>query len=243
MRFCCDLHLHSCLSPCGDDQMSPYNIANMAALAGYQIIALTDHNTTKNCPAIFAAAREAGLLALAGMELTTSEEVHVLCLLPDLSAAAEFDAYVYERLLDIDNRTDIFGHQLLMDENDQIIGEETRLLISATEISIVETKALLEDYGGVALPAHIDRPSFSLLANLGHYDPSLQFSAVEITRQADPVQLIANNPELAGFPYIINSDAHRLTEIEDAFRAWELEEKSAQAVIAAIRNGQLYGSL
>ena len=96
MGYYFDFHLHSCLSPCGDNDMTPYNMANMAALAGYQIIALSDHNTTKNCPAIIKAAEAAGIVAIPAMELTTMEEVHVLCLLPDLTAARELDAIVYE---------------------------------------------------------------------------------------------------------------------------------------------------
>ncbi len=109
MKLYYDLHMHSCLSPCGADDMTPSNIAGMAALAGQKIVALADHNTTKNCPAFIHTAQSNGLLALPAMELTTREEAHVLCLLPSLEAADEFDRYVYARLPDIKNRPEIFG--------------------------------------------------------------------------------------------------------------------------------------
>lgn len=242
MRYYYDFHLHSCLSPCGDDQMSPYNIANMAALAGYQIIALTDHNTTRNCPAILSAAKKAGIVAIPGMELNTIEEVHVLCLLPDLDAAAAWDAYVYARLPQIDNNTFIFGHQYLMNE-DKVVGEEKKLLTSATSIGIHEISHLIKEFGGVAIPAHIDRSCFSLLSNLGRYDASMDFPAVEITDYCNKEKLVKDNFELAGFPYIINSDAHLLFDINDAKYTLELEENSIDAALDAIRKGQLLGNL
>ena len=102
-----DLHIHSCLSPCGNDDMTPYNIVGMAAVKGLDVIAVTDHNTCRNCPAVLAAAKEYGILALCGMELTTSEEVHAVCLFAELSQALAFDAYVYPRILDVKNREDI----------------------------------------------------------------------------------------------------------------------------------------
>ncbi len=243
MRYFYDLHLHSCLSPCGDDQMSPYNIANMAALAGYQIIAVTDHNTTRNCPAVLAAAKTAGIIAIPGMELTTAEEVHVICLLPNLEAALEWDSYVYQRLPKIANNSMIFGHQLLMDENDSVVGEEERLLISAAAISVFEISELISAYGGVAFPAHIDRPSFSLLSNLVYCDPSLNFTVMEITEYCDREKLVLHNPELALFPYIINSDAHNLFDMKDAKYSLSLAEKSIDAVLDSIAKGQLIGTL
>lgn len=96
-----DLHIHSCLSPCGSDDMTPYNIAGMAALKGLDVIAVTDHNSCKNCPAVLAAAKEYGILAVPGMEINTSEEVHAVCLFKSLEKAMEFDAYVYGRLLPV----------------------------------------------------------------------------------------------------------------------------------------------
>ena len=243
MGYFFDFHLHSCLSPCGDNEMTPYNIANMAALAGYDIIALSDHNTTRNCPAIVKAAAEADIVAIPGMELTTMEEVHVLCLLPDLEAAAELNRIVYQQLPPIGNDPDIFGHQWVMDEADHVLAEEERLLTSATGIGLYDVAELLRSLGGVALPAHIDRPSFALIANLGFYDPQMGFSAAEISRQCERQQFAAEHPELGGLPYLIDSDAHDLTAIPDAAYQLELSEPTAQAVIDIIREGRLLGRL
>lgn len=134
MNLTYDLHIHSCLSPCGDDDMTPANIAGMAALKGLDVVALTDHNSCRNCPAFLAAAEEYGVLAVPGMEINTSEEVHAVCLFPTLEAALEFDRYVYDRLIKFPNKEEIFGKQELYDLADQVCGTEPNLLINATEI-------------------------------------------------------------------------------------------------------------
>ena len=151
-----DLHIHSCLSPCGSDDMTPYNIAGMAALKGLDVIAVTDHNSCKNCPAVLAAAKEYGILAVPGMEINTSEEVHAVCLFKSLEKAMEFDAYVYGRLLPVKNREDIFGKQEIYDCSDQICGHVENLLISSTDISFSGLWELVSTYDGVMFPAHID---------------------------------------------------------------------------------------
>lgn len=239
MLFYCDFHIHSCLSPCGDADMTPSNIARMAALAGYRIIAVSDHNTTGNCRAIMRAAVEAGIVAIPAMELTTSEEVHVLCLLPELDAADELGRYVYGRLPDIDNLPGVFGEQILMDHDDGIIGNEKRLLINATDISIKDVTGIMEEFGGVAVPAHIDRGSFSVLSNLGFLDPELGFPAVELTRGCDISALLDAHPELEGVPYYVNSDSHDLYSFRDAEYCIELRYPSANEVIKAFREGGL----
>ena len=114
------MHIHSCLSPCGDGDMTPANIAGMAALKGLDIVALTDHNTCRNCPAFMAAAAEYGLLAVPGMEINTSEEVHAVCLFPNLEAALCFDSYVYGKLIRFPNNEAIFGKQQIYNEQDQV---------------------------------------------------------------------------------------------------------------------------
>ena len=114
-----DLHIHSCLSPCGDDDMTPGNIVGMAAIKGLDVIAVTDHNSCKNCPAVLKLAQEYGVMAIPGMEINTSEEVHAVCLFPELSQAMDFDAYVYERLMRFPNNEAIFGKQQICDENDE----------------------------------------------------------------------------------------------------------------------------
>lgn len=119
MKLYCDLHLHSCLSPCGDDDMTPNNIVNMAKLKGLTCIALTDHNTAMNCRATAMAARQAGLGFIPGMELSTAEDIHLICLFPDCDKAEAFSRRVAEALPPVKNKPRIYGHQIRLDELDR----------------------------------------------------------------------------------------------------------------------------
>ena len=157
MRIRYDVHIHSCLSPCGDDELTPAFVAGTAKLCGLDVVALSDHNTAKNCPAFLTAAEFYGIAALAGLELSTVEGVHVLCLFERLDDALRFDAFVSEKLIKMENCPEFFGNQLVMNEEDEIVSREPYLLSGDTEISFNEARALAREYGGVALPAHIDR--------------------------------------------------------------------------------------
>ena len=234
-----DFHLHSCLSPCGSEDMTPANITAMCALAGYDIIALTDHNTVGNCAAFCEAAKQWDLLALPGMELTCVEEVHVVCLFPDLEHAIPFGDYVRRHLPPMDNDPRFFGPQLLMDSRDQLLGEETAMLAGATDIGIYEVAALVRDYGGLAYPAHIDRDSFSVLSNLGLWDPEMGFSLAEISSRCPPELL--QRPDLAGLRFVTGCDAHYLDQISDPKQAMNLSEKSINAVFHWLINSQSSG--
>lgn len=236
MRLSFDFHFHSCLSPCGDPAMTPATVAGMCRLAGLDAAALTDHNTCGNCPAFCAAAEHYGLLALPGMELCTLEEVHVVCLLPDLDRATAFQKEVYARLPGLPNDPDIFGPQVYMDEEDNILGAEKRMLAGAAAISVDEVSALTARYGGVAWPAHIDRPSFSLLSNLGLWDPALGFPLAEVSRQC-PAGFLEGRGDLKGVRTITGCDAHYLEQIDPARQSMEVPARSREAVLAWLRRG------
>lgn len=225
--------MHSCLSPCGDGEATPANLAGMCALAGLDVVALTDHNTCGNCRSFLRAAERYGLLALPGMELTTAEEVHVVCLFSNLEQAEAFSAYVFDRLPPIRNKTDIFGPQIYMDEEDGVLGEEERLLSTASSIGVYEVCPLVESFCGVCFPAHIDRPSYSLLSQLGLWDPSIPFPLAELSVHCPPG--FTHRPDLKGLRFITNCDAHALEMIPDAAHTMELPEKSAEAVLAWLR--------
>ena len=228
-----DLHLHSCLSPCGGDDVSPADLAGICALAGYQIVALTDHNTVGNCTAFCKAAEHYGFLAVPGMELTTAEEVHVVCLFPDLEQAKNFGAYVRNHLPTVQNRPDFFGHQFFMDEEDHILGEETALLMGATNIPYCTVNELVRSYGGAAFPAHIDHNSFSVCSNLGLWVPEAGFRIAELSPTCPAG--FTDRPDLAGVRFITNSDAHYLHELPDPRHIISLPELTAQAVIDFLR--------
>lgn len=239
-RYRFDFHLHSCLSPCGSDDMTPANIAAMCALAGYDVVALTDHNTIGNCAAFCQAAEANGLLALPGMELTVAEEAHIVCLFPDLDSAAAFGELVRRRLPPIQNRPEFFGRQLLMDSRDAVLGEETALLAGTTDIRASEVLPLMKEYGGMAYPAHIDRDSFSLLSNLGLWDPSLGFTLAELSLRCPPE--LPRRPDLAGLHFLTGCDAHYLHQIPDPCQEIELPAKTADFVLSSLKSHSFYVS-
>ncbi|HAN44226.1 MAG TPA: phosphoesterase [Ruminococcaceae bacterium] len=231
-----DLHIHSCLSPCGDDDMTVNNIVNMAQLNGIDIIALTDHNTCKNCPAFIKAAKDKKLLALSGMELCTSEEIHIICLFPSLDNAMAFDSYVYTRLPNMQNNPGIFGQQLILNENDEIIGREDKLLINAADISVAQISGLMCEFGGFAFPAHIDKNSFSILSVLGFIPPEYGFTAFELSNSNRLSEYKISYFGFCSANIIVNSDAHYLWDISEGENSLTLDEKSYNALIKCLSN-------
>ena len=230
-----DLHIHSCLSPCGDDDMTPANIAGMAAVKGLDVIALTDHNSCKNCPAILKHGEEYGITVIPGMELTTAEEVHVVCLFPALGDAMAFDGYVYEHLLPIKNREDIFGKQQIMDADDQVTGNVERLLISATDISFDQVFGLVEAYRGIAYPAHIDKSTTSLLSNLGFVPPDSSFTCAEISTFDHLHQIQKEHPYFLQCKMLSSSDAHYLEDIREPDYQIYARSRAAKDILEVLR--------
>ncbi|MGN0159239.1 MAG: PHP domain-containing protein [Brotaphodocola sp.] len=226
-----DLHIHSCLSPCGDDDMTPGNIVGMAAIKGLDVIALTDHNTCRNCPAAMAIGEQYGVLVIPGMEINTVEEVHAVCLFPTLSAAMRFDGFVYERLMKFPNKEEVFGHQLLCNEEDEIVGTEPNLLISSVNISFDELWDAVRSFDGVMFPAHVEKSANSLIANLGFVPPDSKFQVAELKNLKKLHEVKKNNPYLEKCKIISNSDAHYLEHINEPELTILVKEKSVQAVI------------
>ncbi len=210
-----DLHIHSCLSPCGDDDMTPANLTGMAAVKGLDVIALTDHNSCRNCPAAMYHGRNYGVTVIPGMELTTQEEVHVVCLFPALEDALDFDAFVYARLIPVPNREDIFGKQQIMDESDEVTGTAENLLINATSISFDEVFPLVASYHGIAYPAHVDKSSTSILSNLGFVPPGSTFSCAEFHDFKNLHRIRKEHPYFERCRAICCSDAHYLEDIHE----------------------------
>ena len=222
MRYSYDLHVHSCLSPCADNDNTPNNIAGMAHLSGIKIVALTDHNTSKNCPAFFEAAKRYGIVPVAGMELTTSEDIHVVCLFEELSSAMAFDEFIQGRRVLIKNRTDVFGDQLILDGNDEVIGTEDNLLPNATAVSLDEAPSLVESYGGVCFPAHIDRDANGIVAILGTVPDTPHFGCVEI-HDGGKITEYKEKYGLEDKLFVVSSDSHYLTDIDEANNFFMLE--------------------
>lgn len=230
-----DLHIHSCLSPCGDDDMLPSNIVGMAALKGLDVIALADHNSCKNCPAVMELAKEYGITAIPGMELTTSEEVHVVCLFPSLENAMNFDSFVHKKLPQIKNDEKIFGKQQICDKDDNITGTEEFLLINATEINFDEVFDVVSEFGGIMIPAHIDKSANSLISNLGFIPPDSKFTCAEVKHTGFLDKLCEQHSFLKNCKIISDSDAHYLENINEPAHYIYSETKEITDILNALK--------
>jgi len=224
-KFYYDLHIHSCLSPCGDNDMTPNNIAGMAALKMLDIVALTDHNTAKNCPAFFKACKANGVIPIAGMELTTAEDIHLVCLFRTLEEAMDFDSFVQTKRILIKNRTDIFGEQLILDADDNIIGSEEHLLSNATVLSLDEAYEAAVAHGALCYPAHIDRRSNGIIATLGMLPETPVFNTAEYHFAASVPEYTERFPILKEKKTVISSDAHFLWDINERENYFTLEDE------------------
>ena len=237
-QYAYDLHIHTCLSPCGDELMTPPNIANMANLKGLDIIAITDHNTAKNAAAVMRAARDFSLTVIPGMEVTTAEEIHVVCIFPDAESADKASEEVYNRLPPIQNRPEYFGEQILMDENENCLGTLPLLLSNATDISIDELPEMMNRFGGFCWPAHIDRPANSVLSVFGMLPDMPDFPVLEVRDPQHFFTETGNDIYRMNHRILTNSDAHRLVDIAERERFLELPEKSFLGLKATLMNNR-----
>ena len=229
MKCYYDLHIHSCLSPCGDMDMTPHSIAGMSYINGLDIIAVADHNTARNIRAVKKAAEEYGVFVMPAIEAESAENVHLLCLFPSVEAAEEMGEKLESHLPPIKNRPDIFGEQWVMNEKDEKQGEIDVLLINATDLSINEIKADVEKLGGICIAAHIDREKNGIVAILGCVPEELSFSALELSRKAEDYEKDGK------YKYISDSDAHILTDISEKVNFLELNEISAEEILKILR--------
>ncbi|MPW24828.1 PHP domain-containing protein [Alkalibaculum sp. M08DMB] len=219
-NYAVDLHIHSTLSPCADLEMTPNNIVNMCRLKKLDIIAVTDHNSTANLPAIHRLCKQHGILLLPGIEVNTKEEVHLLCYFEDLLMAMKFGEIIYNHLPMINNDEKIFGSQLVLDENDCVIAQISKLLISSTDISIDEMVEIARQYKGKVVPAHVDRSSYSIINNLGFIPNNLNFNTLEFSNVENfelYSKVITNE-----YKIMKSSDAHYLHQILERNQFFEL---------------------
>ncbi|MGM0427252.1 MAG: PHP domain-containing protein [Thermodesulfobacteriota bacterium] len=211
-----DTHTHSCLSPCATLDMTPINIVREAVKRNLAIIAITDHNSAENTPAVMAAAAGTELNVIPGMEITTAEEAHVIGLFDDVKSALTMQALVYANLFPGENDADIFGLQVVANEFDEVETINTRLLIGGTHLSVNDVVNAIHECGGLAIAAHIDRQSFSVISQLGFIPDALPFDALEVSRRLPLKEARAHYPEYGNFAFISASDAHDLSGIASA---------------------------
>ncbi len=214
MKIYYDFHIHSCLSPCGDNDMTPNNIVNMAALKGLDAIALTDHNCGHNVSAAIEAAKELPLTVIPGMEIETAEEIHVVALFETVDAMEKMQNLVLSKLPPIKNKPALFGEQIIMDKHDKVIDFKEQFLITACSMDIFEVTEKVRSFGGVVFPAHIDKSSYSVLSNLGTIPEELGFTSVEIKKKPIPENLKKEGIDTR-YNILHNSDAHYLWDISE----------------------------
>ena len=238
MKVYADLHIHSALSPCADEDMTPGNIVAMASIAGLDAIAVTDHNIALNVPATIAYGKQFDILVIPGMELETMEEVHVICLFETLDKLFAFQDFVRKSSIGLKNRPEIFGRQYIYDEEDEIIGEYEDMLLCATGIGIDEVFSLAEEYGGIAYPAHVDRDSYSVFSQLAFMPYNYPHGFVEISSDCG-MDIVDTYEELKNFKLLKASDSHYLTQIDKPNTYIECESLDARGVIDGLKNSRI----
>jgi hypothetical protein len=236
MALLADFHNHSCLSPCGSLDLSPRLLAELAADRGVKVLALTDHNSSLNCPAFARVCPRYGIIPVFGMEATTQEEIHVLCLFTSLDASLAWSEYVYSVLIPFPNNPEKAGDQVYVDEEDNIEGEVEYFLPNATDLSIEDIGPRAAEYGGLVIPAHVDRPAFSMTSQLGVVvkGPWAALECVRIPPKTmgppgmpgtggpiDTGYLDTGYLDTLGFPLTTSSDAHYPEHV--ARRPFELD--------------------
>lgn len=232
MKGAYDFHIHTAASPCADESMTPNNIVNMAQLKELDAIAITDHNTCANIPAILEVAKDTSLTVIPGMEIETSEEFHVVALFETLDQVMEMEKIVHSNLPNLKNRKDIFGDQIIYNADDEIIGEVERLLLTATALSIYDVVKMVKEIGGICYPAHIDRPSNSIISSLGAIPPDLEIQNIEVSRHVNRSNYKATYPRLR---VIQSSDAHYLGDIFERESYMEVETNTPKGWLTKLK--------
>lgn len=230
-----DLHIHTCLSPCGSLEMSPSAIVEMALARGLDAIAITDHNSTLQCPEVQKLGAEAGLTVFAGAEVTTLEEAHCIALFPTDEARSAFQSYIDKHLPPILNNPERFGDQVWVNSRNEIMGEAPYLLISALDQSVDQIAVTVKGLGGIFTAAHVERPSFSLIGQLGFIDPSLPLDGIEFNHPERYEKLLSVHPYLRNYTQYTASDAHYPEQIGCRYSFWQTEKLSFENLLMAFR--------
>ncbi len=233
--YAADLHIHSVLSPCGDLEMSPGRILERAAAVGLDLIAITDHNMAENGRALRTLAAGSPVAVLYGMELETAEEAHLVCLFDSLEVAASWQEFVYSRLPDLANDALRFGDQVVVNEKDEIVRFERRLLANAASVTLDEACAEVHARGGLAIAAHVDRPAHSVVSQLGFLPQGVRLDAVELTRHATEGFVATHAHWLRGLAAVRFSDAHFLHDVGAQRTYFRIEAQTVSEIALALR--------
>jgi len=225
--FRCDLHIHTCLSPCAELDMYPTAIVERAAQRALDVIAVCDHNSSENVAYVRKCAALRRLIVLAGMEITSREEVHLLALFDDLFQLEALQELIYTHLPGTNDET-AFGCQVIVNDADEVEGFNEHLLIGAVDLGLADLIAAVHSRGGLAIAAHIDRPSFSVLSQLGFIGPDMPFDALEVTWRLGMRKARERYPELSSYAMVESSDAHFLEDIGRTATCISLERPTTE---------------
>ena len=220
-KFKADLHIHSCLSPCSDWAMSPKKIIQKSREVGLDLIALCDHNSAENAGATMREGNRQGVKVLPGMEVCSKEEVHILALFDGLEPALAMQAYVYANLPG-ENKTEVFGFQVVANEQDEVIGENPRLLIGATRLGLHEIVKKTHALGGINICCHVDRPAYGIINQLGFIPEDLNLEGLEVSYRIKLAEAAQTIPGIGNHSCVTSSDAHYLDDIGKASTVFQM---------------------
>lgn len=229
------MHIHSILSPCGSLEMSPVNIIQTAASLGLEIIGITDHNTTRQCQTIVDLAAGKGITVICGAEINTREEIHCLALFGNPYDLDEFQQWLDTKLPNIKNDPDKFGDQIWVDDQENIAGEEERLLISALDATLEEAEKTVHRLNGLFIAAHADKSRNSIISQLGFVPSDIHFDAIELSPHITTEQFLKLHPYLKGYTFITASDSHHLHQLGSAFTTLELPSPDFESLRKSLR--------
>ncbi len=233
-HFKADLHIHTCLSPCGDLKMTPQNIIEQVLKHNLDIIAICDHNSAENVPALIKAAQGKNIVVLPGMEICSREEIHILVLFEHLESVFEMQAKVYEKLYG-KNNPDVFGLQVVGNEFDEALEFNEKLLIGAVDLSVENIVNRVHKLSGLAIASHIDRESYSVVSQLGFIPETLKFDALEISPSLSYGDARKRFPEYHNYTFIQNSDAHFIEDIGKCYTEFEIIEPAFDEIRLALK--------
>lgn len=234
--FKADLHIHTLLSPCASLDMSPKNIVQKALENNLDIIGITDHNSTLQCRIVTHEAQKHGITTFSGVEVTTKEEIHCLAYFESFEKLDAFQSYLNLYLPDVKNDTDLFGYQVVVDEEENIVFEEEKLLISALTIGIDKVQELVHQLNGIFIPAHINKPKDSIISQLGFIPKSLAADAFELTKHISTEEFLLRNPSKNDTTFVRNSDAHFIDQIGESYTSLLMESASFNEFYLALHN-------
>lgn len=218
-----DLHIHTVLSPCAELSMGPRDIVRQALFRGLDFIAITDHNATANVAAVMNSAASTSLQVIPGVEVATREDIHMICLFPNLQIMSDFQSFIDENMTPGENDVSLWGPQLIVDADENIVAEEPRLLSLPLQQGYQKIVAEVSGRGGIVYPAHIDRKANSMVKTLGFLPSNLPFNLIELSRRADLVESVQRYESNGKLHIVTASDAHDLSQLGSAKTFFKME--------------------